>query len=568
MTPLAGDTQGYAEEVAAQQSVKVRWHLRAVANGLLPQLAWVADVDRAHGLVILVHGLRVEVREHFFIEGVWDGPFQLGEFETTDCVFGSGGLLTESSIRFVPSAATTDFLYYDENGQHVTVSNSLPLLLAHTRECLDPRCPDYSAICHSILHGIHDYRRSIPTIGGTVRRLMYRNLEVSCDQIMELEKRMPPRFASFVEYRDYLQDRYDQIAINARDGARTWPLQIVSTQSKGYDSTAVNTLARASGIDKVFTVCTAKSKQGLAHQEEENLADDDGGEICATLGLACIRLNRRAFSKGFDQEYLYYCALHHNQDTNLMDIQKHLSTVSLLLTGVLGELWRPKRDIVELPCLNPDLRHGDLGGSGMGEWRLVVGLIHLPMPYIGARRRAEIVEITESAEMDPWRLGTAYDRPIARRIAEEAGVPRQFFGQSKMGSVVLFSEPSIPYGTALRREFFDYLADEKILARSKAWLWPVVRWVNSMLQLRNRRFFGIIYYAERVVSKLIRRDVKLPRLWANLDGALFCFCVNRTADMYRTDLKIPSEEPVVPGERGLGGSQTQCLRQRPFIERN
>ena len=266
-----------------------------------------------------------------------------------------------------------------------------------------------------MLRGIHDYRRSIPTIGGTVRRLMYRNLEVSCDQIMELEKRMPPRFASFVEYRDYLQDRYAQIAINARDGARTWPLQIVSTQSKGYDSTAVNTLARASGIDKVFTVCTAKGKQGLAHQEEENLADDDGGEICATLGLACIRLNRRAFSEGFDQEYLYYCALHHNQDTNLMDIQKHLSTVSLLLTGVLGELWRPKRDIVELPCLNPDLRHGDLGGSGMGEWRLVVGLIHLPLPYIGARSRAEIVEITESAEMGPWRLGTTYDRPIPRR---------------------------------------------------------------------------------------------------------------------------------------------------------
>ena len=103
----------------------------------------------------------------------------------------------------------------------------------------------------------------------------------------------------------------------------------------------------------------------------------------------------------------------------------------------------------------------------MAEWRLVVGLIHLPLPYIGARRKPDIVEITESSEMDPWRLGTEYDRPIPRRIAEEAGVPRQLFGQSKMGSVVLFSAPSIPYGKALRREFFDYLADEKILARSK-----------------------------------------------------------------------------------------------------
>ena len=540
MTHLADHMQCYAELAAVQHSEKVTWRLRAVANGLLPQLAWVADVDRTHGLVTLVHGPRVEVREHFFIEGVWDGPFQLGEFGTTDCVFGSGGLLTESSIRFVPSAATTDYLFYDEDGEHVTVSNSLPLLLAYTRDRLDPRCPDYPAICDSLLLGIHDYRRDIPTTGGTVRRLMYRNLDVSRGKISESEKRMPPRFTSFAVYRDYLRDRYAQIAANARDGARTWPLQIVSTQSKGYDSTAVNTLARASGIDKVFTVPTAKSKRYLAHQEEESLPDDDGGEICVTLGLPCIRLNRRAFAEEFDQEYLYYCALHHNQDANLTDIRKHLSTVSLLLTGVLGELCRPKADKVEWPCLNADLRHGDLGGSGMAEWRLAVGLIHLPLPYIGARRRADIVEITESSEMDPWRLGTAYDRPIARRIAEEAGVPRQFFGQSKMGSVVLFSEPSIPYGKALRREFFDYLADEKILARSKAVLWPIVRWWNSMLQVKSARRFAVIYYAERVLSKLTRRDVKFPRLWSNLDGALFCFCVNRTAKTYFEHLKYYS----------------------------
>ena len=49
--------------------------------------------------------------------------------------------------------------------------------------------------------------------------------------------------------------------------------------------------------------------------------------------------------RGFDQEYLYYCALHENQDANLKDIRKHLSTVSLLLTGVLGEFWHPKSDI-------------------------------------------------------------------------------------------------------------------------------------------------------------------------------------------------------------------------------
>ncbi len=101
MGHLAVDTQRSAELAAVQPSEKVTWRLRAVANALLPPLAWVADVDRTHGLVTLVHGPRVEVRETFWIEGVWDGPFQLGEFGTTDCVFGSGGLLTEDTIRAV-----------------------------------------------------------------------------------------------------------------------------------------------------------------------------------------------------------------------------------------------------------------------------------------------------------------------------------------------------------------------------------------------------------------------------------------------------------------------------------
>ena len=39
--------------------------------------------------------------------------------------------------------------------------------------------------------------------------------------------------------------------------------------------------------------------------------------------------------------------------------------------------------------------------------------------------------------MDPWRLGTGYyDRPIARRMAEEAGVPRASFGHQKVGTAV------------------------------------------------------------------------------------------------------------------------------------
>ena len=283
--------------------------LRALVNVSLPKLAWVAEVDRTSGIVTLEHGPLVEVRPNFFIEGVWNGPFQHGDFGETDCVFGTGGILEEESIRFVTSAATTDYLYYVEEGGHITVTNSLPLLLAYIGDALDPRCPDYPLICDSILGGINNYRRDIPTKRGKVRRLVYRNLDVSREHISESEKRMPPRFECFGNYRDYLRDNYALIAANARDGARTQPLEILSTQSKGYDSTAVNAIAMAYGIDRVFTCSKAKSNFYLAHHDEGKEPDDDGGEICESLGLKYIRLNRRAFAEEFDHEYpLLLCA--------------------------------------------------------------------------------------------------------------------------------------------------------------------------------------------------------------------------------------------------------------------
>ena len=206
--------------------------LTPIANSSLPKLAWVAEVNRTDGIVTLHHGPSVEIRQNFFIEGVWDGPFQNGGFGETDCVFGTGGILGDESIRFVTSAATTDFLYYDEEGGQVTVSNSLPLLLARIGDALDPRYPDYPLICDSVLDGIDDYRRDIPSKRGKVRRQMFRNLDVSRGKISESDKRMPPRFACFKDYRDYLRDNYALIAANARDGARTQPLEIWSTQSK------------------------------------------------------------------------------------------------------------------------------------------------------------------------------------------------------------------------------------------------------------------------------------------------------------------------------------------------
>jgi len=498
----------------------------------LPKLAWVAEVNRANGIVTLQHGSAVEVRDGFFIEGVWNGPFNKGDFGETDCVFGTGGIIGNNSVRFVTSASTVDYLYFLEGGMCVRISNSLPLLLAVIEDTLDPCCRDYPAICDSIMDGINDYRRYYPTKRGMVRRLTYRNLDVSRERVAESEKRMPPPLDCFQDYQDYLRNNYALIAANARDGARNQPLEICSTQSTGYDTTAVNAIAKRYGIDKVFTVSQAKSNFYLAHHDAGKLPSDDGGEICRSLGLKFIRLNRRAFAEEFEDESLFYCALHHNQDANLKDIAKHLSKVTLLLTGTYGSIWDTKKCFSNRVILDSAMRRSDLSGHGFSEFRLVVGFIQLPFPYLGARQMQDILEITESSEMDPWRLGNGYDRPISRRIAEEAGVPRQLFGQSKKGSVVIFSMPSIPYGKALRREFFDYLAANNVMRRSTTWLWPIVRWVNSILMLKREDRFAVVHYTERVISKVSGQNFQFKRMWSNLDGALYCFCVNKAAKTY------------------------------------
>ena len=61
---------------------------------------------------------------------------------------------------------------------------------------------------------------------------------------------------------------------------------------------------------------------------------------------------------------------------------------------------------------------------------------------------------TPSVEMAPWRLGTSYDRPIPRRIAEAAGVPRQAFGQRKKAVVRAYA---YPVHRSLRRAFWRHV---------------------------------------------------------------------------------------------------------------
>jgi hypothetical protein len=106
-----------------------------------------------------------------------------------------------------------------------------------------------------------------------------------------------------------------------------------------------------------------------------------------------------------------------------------------------------------------NLVRADYGGGSFTEFRLRVGFIHVPITMLGMSRDTSIWNITHSQEMQPWRLETKYDRPIPRRIVEEAGVPRELFGQEKKVTAVNFTlKQQIPEQREMSTDYEKYRA--------------------------------------------------------------------------------------------------------------
>jgi hypothetical protein len=179
----------------------------------------------------------------------------------------------------------------------------------------------------------------------------------------------------------------------------------------------------------------------------------------------------------------------------------------------------------------------------MGEIRLTAGFAQAAVPFIGARCFPDIYRITESDEMVPWRLNNNYDRPIPRRIAEEAGVPREMFGQTKLASIVHLPTPNVPVTPALRAEFFRHLRKNHLLGRLGIWLLPLVHRLNNWIYWSNpSRYFNdwrkhpLLWYIGYAWARLFGQPLRIRMLWTRLDSFLYAFCVNKAREEYAEHL--------------------------------
>lgn len=394
----------------------------------LPPLAWCAFFNTGDPAVRVVHGEGVEVDEAFFFEGAWAGAFEKQNVCEAFCA-GSGGTILSGEVVFVTPSHTLEKLvvYQDGSGSYI-ISNSVAFALYFANDEFDPGFSYTQNLLHSFVHGPAVAAKGVPTASGAWLGLYYRaNLSIRLDGTIDAtEKGFDPTFATFDEYRGFLVRTVSRIFANASAPQRKRIYDPIATISGGYDSPASAALARDLGCKEALT---------FRRYSGEGQLIDHGGEIGAALGIDVYCVDRLAYLERDDcPEAEFFACGYRGEDMAMIGWERYLDR-RLLVTGVHGDrVWDRKGG-----GTGTGLERSDAAGASLTEYRLRVGFIHLPLPFIGCTSIASIVSISRSEEMSPWSVGGDYDRPIPRRILEEKGLPRGAFGKQKRGSAVSFT---------------------------------------------------------------------------------------------------------------------------------
>ena len=390
----------------------------------LPRLAWVAALRRGARAVHVLNGPWVETRGDHFFEGAWDGPVERGAFDEAITFAGSGGRVDGERVTFVGATHKFERLQSVQVADTLYVSNSLALLLARAGEMLDLAYPDYFRdFLEYFRTGIRVKRKPVPLGSG---RAVYLhdccNVVAASDlSVRRAEKRAPAPFGSYVEYAEFLARTAERVAANAADPVRTRTYRPLAAVSRGYDSVAVAALASRANCRHALTF----RRSGPAHVE------DSGAEIARHLLMEVKEFERMDYTSlpGLPEVEFYQ---------NVRLAAKTLTlcagdlTGSLFFNGQGGEDYWGRGDSVGMPLLQ-EPSATTMSGSNVTEFRLRAGFIFFPLACSGAIHAPALSRINRSSDLAPWSVGGDYDRPIPRRLAEERGVPREMFGQQKVG---------------------------------------------------------------------------------------------------------------------------------------
>jgi hypothetical protein len=399
-------------------------------------------------------------------------------------------------VTFLSGTDQTTPLFSLSHENHLFVSNSLILLFVASGEEPDPIYPFYA---YDILRIFRDRSRRhgsesmeepptrLPTRSGAGVRVHFLSLLVIGGDFL---LRVTPVTAgvkptSYLAYRTLLGDTVKAVLANGACASRRFPYRSMVLISKGYDSTAVATLAAEAGCRTAATILDSRQSDPEC---------DSGAEIAQRLGLSCQQVDRWAYlsrSSPLEAEFAWQSL---SPELGIASLESQLPG-TILLSGIAGMVaWQEWQTTHR----EETLHYGRTFTAGISqvEFRLRLGYLLFAVPSIALSHLPALNAISRSQEMDPWRLGGTYDAPIPRRLAEEGGIPRQAFGIRKMSSSqVLLIRPGTR-GAEANYRYVQFVRTTHHLVGRDEWLaWRIRhladRWIWLLLYggRRWRNFF-------------------------------------------------------------------------------
>jgi hypothetical protein len=473
----------------------------------LPKLSWIAVVDFVNPDIHVYHGQSVEIHDSWIVEGVWDGEFIEGKFHQSENFFGSGVRIDNGKIYFVPSSSVVDRIFYCYQRDSLIVANSLINLLAITGASLDSN-HDYWEEATSIFRGDDQYQKEYRVIHPDIKsfyQVYYENIVFSKGRISYEPRNKPlKKIESFDEYHEKLTDTLKKISSNYKCPQRQHRVDAFTTISSGYDSTAVSALVKDIGVVIAFT---AKKSNSWLPALFKSDSTDDGTPIAQMLGLNTLYLDG---CENISEDELFFWAGNYARHANQICLREifyhsmfsHIQSncqAAVVFTGQSGDkIW----NINTPDSLISEHVIRDTIDQNLSEIRLQSGLINIPVPFLMVRNIKDIVGISRSEVMRPWRLSNDYDRPIPRRIAETAGVKRGTFALKKKGAATTLSR-RYPYNKTLRKRFFAYLKNNHGIGPGFVYVHHylnqsqlLMQKVLSVLRLRSGKYKQTLFWKD------------------------------------------------------------------------
>jgi len=462
--------------------------------GSLPRLSWCAVMTEDVETIDVYIGPWVETRESFFVEGAWDGPFIEGGFDFGVASMASGGKLRENNVVFSTPYHIHERLHTLRINEKLYISPSLAFLLEKCGTCLDVNYIPYQVDLLKMINKMDNHIGSIPIDDGYIINVYhFRNIIVDSKLLITIEnKNVTSDFLNYASYRNYLISKIKEIDRNANSPERIIRYSPISMMSTGYDSPACTVLGMEIGLADVVTF--RKSREG--RKEEDN--NDSARGIAESLGLKVKEFRRSDVLEGEGTPEAEFVASGDlGQDFEISVLGEELQR-KLVIVGYHGDtMWNVNKKNV-----SQDIPRGDAGGCCWTDFKFRIGYIFVPVPYIGCLSHPSILAISNSKEMEPWRMWNRYDRPIARRIVEERGVPRNMFGKNKKAISILLNTQSGLLSRMNKNSAVEFEKYYKVIKKKR----------SSLLQFYYNTLFYIyrIYYsvASRIETGLFRVGIQ------------------------------------------------------------